>query len=62
MSNPLLAEFKTLFDTAPFSKIKNEHFKPAFIKGIQLAKDGEDSITEGDSAGERSSTDLKDGR
>ena len=45
MSNPLLAEFKTPFDTAPFSKIKNEHFKPAFIEGIKLAKDEIDAIT-----------------
>lgn len=45
MSNPLLAEFKMPFDTAPFSKIKNDHFKPAFIEGIQLAKDEIDAIT-----------------
>ena len=50
MSNPLLAEFKTPFDTAPFSKIKNEHFKPAFIKGIQLAKDEIDAITNNSAA------------
>ena len=29
--NPLL----TPFDTAPFSKIKNEHFKPAFLQTIE---------------------------
>jgi Zn-dependent oligopeptidase len=45
MSNPLLAVFKTPFTTAPFSKIKNEHFKPAFIEAIQLAKNEIDSIT-----------------
>jgi Zn-dependent oligopeptidase len=45
MSNPLLAVFKTPFDTAPFSKIKNKHFKPAFIEGIQLAKNEIDAIT-----------------
>ena len=45
MSNPLLAIFKTPFDTAPFSKIKNEHFKPAFIEAIQLAKNEIDAIT-----------------
>lgn len=32
--NPLL----TPFDTAPFSKIKNEHFKPAFLKAIEDAR------------------------
>jgi peptidyl-dipeptidase Dcp len=37
MNNPLLQNFKTPFNTAPFSKIKNEHFKPAFKKAIELA-------------------------
>ncbi|HET8809337.1 MAG TPA: M3 family peptidase, partial [Flavobacteriaceae bacterium] len=32
--NPLLQPF----DTAPFSKIKNEHFKPAFQKCIENAE------------------------
>ncbi|MCK0144588.1 M3 family metallopeptidase [Arenibacter sp. F26102] len=32
--NPLLSPF----DTAPFSKIKNEHFKPAFLKAIDMAR------------------------
>ncbi len=32
--NPLLQEF----DFAPFSKIKTEHFKPAILKAIELAK------------------------
>ena len=50
MSNPLLAVFKTPFDTAPFSKIKNKHFKPAFIEAIQLAKNEIDSITSNSSA------------
>ncbi len=36
--NPLLQDFNTKYSTAPFSKIKNEHFKPAFEKSIQLAK------------------------
>lgn len=34
MHNPLL----TLFDTAPFSQIKNEHFKPAFEKAMTDAR------------------------
>jgi peptidyl-dipeptidase Dcp len=38
MNNPLLKKFETNFTTAPFSLIKNEHFKPAFIKGIELAR------------------------
>lgn len=45
MKNPLLESFDTNYSTAPFSKIKNEHFKPAFIKGIELAKIEIDEIT-----------------
>ncbi|ASV29419.1 M3 family metallopeptidase [Maribacter cobaltidurans] len=39
--NPLLEPF----DTAPFSKIKNEHFKPAFLQAIKDAKAEIDAIT-----------------
>ena len=38
MTNPLLKNFETKYATAPFSKIKNEHFKPAFIEAIKTAK------------------------
>jgi peptidyl-dipeptidase Dcp len=38
--NPLLAAF----DTAPFSKIKNEHFKPAFLQAIEDARAEIDAI------------------
>tara|TARA_R110002020_G_scaffold360474_2_gene573182 strand:- start:16487 stop:18517 length:2031 start_codon:yes stop_codon:yes gene_type:complete len=38
--NPLL----TSFDTAPFSKIKNEHFKPAFLQAIEDARSEIDGI------------------
>jgi peptidyl-dipeptidase Dcp len=38
MTNPLLADFATPFDTAPFHLIKNEHFLPAVTEAIQLAK------------------------
>ena len=44
MTNPLLQNFDTPFNTAPFSKIKNEHFKPAFIKAIKIATTEIDSI------------------
>ncbi len=44
MSNPLLKEFNTPFGTTPFSKIKNEHFKPAFTEAIALAKKEVDEI------------------
>ncbi|MGB5394055.1 MAG: M3 family metallopeptidase [Lutimonas sp.] len=46
MDNPLLSEFSGLFGTAPFSKIKNEHFKPAFDKAIEMAKAEIDAIVE----------------
>jgi len=44
MNNPLLDIFKTPLSTAPFSLIKNKHFKPAFIKAIALAKQEIDAI------------------
>lgn len=40
MNNPLLEPF----DQAPFSKIKNEHFKPAFLQAIEDAKKEIDDI------------------
>lgn len=44
MKNPLLKKFNTLYTSAPFSEIKNEHFKPAFIEGIKIAKEEIDQI------------------
>jgi peptidyl-dipeptidase Dcp len=46
MSNPLLEDFKTVYDSAPFSLFRNEHFKPAFEKAIAMAKNEIDLITE----------------
>lgn len=40
--NPLLSPF----DTAPFSQIKNEHFKPAFLQSIEDARAEIDTITQ----------------
>ncbi|NVN17797.1 M3 family peptidase [Muricauda sp. HICW] len=40
MSNPLLEPF----NEAPFSKIKNEHFKPAFLQAIEDTKKEIDDI------------------
>jgi Zn-dependent oligopeptidase len=37
--NPLLDKFNTPFETVPFSKLKNEHFKPAFDAAIVKAKE-----------------------
>ena len=39
--NPLLKSF----DTAPFSQIKNEHFKPAFLQAMEDARAEIDTIT-----------------
>ncbi|SEL49355.1 peptidyl-dipeptidase Dcp [Maribacter orientalis] len=39
--NPLLSPF----DTAPFSQIKNKHFKPAFLQSIEDARKEIDAIT-----------------
>ena len=44
MNNPLLQDFNTNYQTAPFSKIKNNHFKPAFEKAIVMAKAEIDTI------------------
>ncbi|MFV7235020.1 M3 family metallopeptidase [Flavobacterium sp. ZB4R12] len=40
----LTHHFNTKYNTAPFSKIKNEDFLPAFQKGIELAKAEIDAI------------------
>jgi len=44
MQNILSKPFQTLYGTAPFSKIKNNHFLPAFKLAIQEAKNEIDSI------------------
>ncbi|WP_372746379.1 M3 family metallopeptidase, partial [Lutibacter sp.] len=44
MNNPLLNKFNTPFSSAPFSQIKTNHFKPAFIEGIKKAKIEIDAI------------------
>lgn len=44
MQNPLLSPF----DKAPFTKIKNEHFKPAFLAAIEEARKEIDAIIKSD--------------
>lgn len=44
--NPLLQPFNTSYTAAPFSSIKNEHFKPAILFGIQEAKKEVNAIVE----------------
>jgi len=46
MDNPLLQDFNTPFNTAPFSKIKEDHFKPAIIKAIEEAREEIDQIAQ----------------
>lgn len=45
-NNPLLEPFNTPFETAPFSKIEEKHYKPAFIKAIEVAKKEINIITQ----------------
>lgn len=44
MNNPLLKDFQTPYDSAPFSIIKNDHFLPAFEASIKEAKKEIDQI------------------
>ena len=44
MDNPLLNDFNTPFDTAPFSRIENRHFQPAVEQLIAAAKEQIDGI------------------
>ena len=44
MNNPLLEKFDTLHESAPFSKIKIEHYQPAFEQAIKEAKEEIDAI------------------
>jgi len=37
-NNPLLESFNTKYDTAPFSRIKEEHYKPAFEIALKQAR------------------------
>ncbi len=45
MKNPLLAEFKTPYQSAPFDEIKSEHFIPAIKKNIEESLRAIDKIT-----------------
>jgi peptidyl-dipeptidase Dcp len=44
--NPLLEEFKTPYETAPFPEIKNEHFLPAFREAIKTGETEVNTIAE----------------
>lgn len=45
-NNPLLKEFKTPHETAPFAEIKNEHFLPAFKEAINKGEEEVKNIAE----------------
>lgn len=45
MSNPLLNEFNTPYETVPFSKLENQHFQPAIEQSIEEARGEIDRIT-----------------
>ena len=44
--DPLLEKFTNPYTTAPFSEIKNEHYKPAFEAAITIAKEEIDASLE----------------
>jgi len=48
MNNPLLKSFDTPYESAPFSRIKNEYFVPAFKAAIAEAKLEIDQIVSND--------------
>ena len=43
-SNPFFGKYRTPHAAIPFDKIKNEHFEPAFDKGIEELKEEVDKI------------------
>ena len=46
MDNPLLKDFNTSFDTAPFSRIENRHFRPAVEQLIKEAREEIEQIAQ----------------
>jgi peptidyl-dipeptidase Dcp len=44
MENPFLTDYATPFEVPPFDKIKNEHYMPAFEKGMEEQKKEIDAI------------------
>lgn len=45
MSNPFFTEYTTPFGTPPFDQIKEEHYLPAFYKGMEMRNKEIDAIT-----------------
>ena len=46
MTNPLIEEFKTPYETAPFDLIKTQHFLPAFQAEVKIAEKEIDQIAQ----------------
>lgn len=44
-TNPFCSQWNAPHETAPFDKIKTEHFEPAFLRGIELHKNEIAAIT-----------------
>ncbi|WP_438962131.1 M3 family metallopeptidase [Nonlabens sp.] len=49
-NNPLLKNFNTFQDTAPFSKIKESHFEEAILSAIEIARGEIDAIIKNSAA------------
>jgi peptidyl-dipeptidase Dcp len=49
-NNPLLEDFNTPHQTAPFNQIKNEHFIPAFQESIKQGEAEIDAIVKNQAA------------
>lgn len=45
MNNPFFSEYTTPFGTPPFDQIKEEHYLPAFYKGMEIRNKEIDAIT-----------------
>ena len=45
-SNPFFTEFQTEYGVPPFDKIKQEHYEPAFLKGIEEQNQNIEAIIE----------------
>ena len=48
--NPFFSKWGTPFETTAFDKIKNEHFKPAFIRGMEVHDQEISAITDNSKA------------
>mgnify|MGYP002524972989 CR=1 FL=1 len=46
MENPFFTEYETNFKIPPFSQINEDHFMPAFIKGMELHNEEINDIIE----------------